>query len=91
MRFVLVALLVLSMNCAADEPTANPAARKPIPDRLVVLTFDYSAKSHYTIVRPLPLFTNALQRVCRAKKDFGSFFTHSSANSTVRSTSPVML
>jgi len=53
MRFVLLAFLTLSMNCAADEPTANPAIRKPIPDRLVVLTFDDSAKSHYTIARPL--------------------------------------
>jgi len=41
------------MTCAADEPSANPAIRKPIPDRLVVLTFDDSAKSHYTIARPL--------------------------------------
>ena len=53
MRFVLVALFALSMTCAADEPSTNPAVRKPIPDRLVVLTFDDSAKSHYTIARPL--------------------------------------
>ncbi len=53
MRYVLLALLIHSMNCAADEPSANPAIRKPIPDRLVVLTFDDSAKSHYTIARPL--------------------------------------
>lgn len=53
MRFVLVAFVVLSMNCAADERSPNPAVRKPIPDRLLVLTFDDSAKSHYTIARPL--------------------------------------
>ncbi len=53
MRFVLIALLIFSMTCAADEPSANPAFRKPIPDRLVILTFDDSAKSHYTIARPL--------------------------------------
>jgi peptidoglycan/xylan/chitin deacetylase (PgdA/CDA1 family) len=29
------------------------AVRKPIPDKLVVLTFDDSAKSHHTFVRPL--------------------------------------
>ncbi|HQX51595.1 MAG TPA: polysaccharide deacetylase family protein [Planctomycetaceae bacterium] len=41
------------MTCAADEPSANLAILKPIPDRLVVLTFDDSAKSHYTVARPL--------------------------------------
>jgi peptidoglycan/xylan/chitin deacetylase (PgdA/CDA1 family) len=30
-------------------------AREPIPDRLVVLTFDDSVKSHFTIVRPILL------------------------------------
>src|SRR5438552_7321172 len=28
-------------------------AREPIPDKLVVLTFDDSSKSHFTIARPL--------------------------------------
>src|SRR5436190_3602895 len=28
-------------------------ALEPIPDRLVVLTFDDSAKTHYTVARPL--------------------------------------
>ena len=32
---------------------ATSAALEPIPDKLVVLTFDDSAKSHYTVVRPL--------------------------------------
>ncbi len=47
--------------CAASawgqsDPAANTqGAGKPIPDKLVVLTFDDSAKSHYTIVRPLLL------------------------------------
>src|SRR6476660_191068 len=31
------------------------AALEPIPDRLVVLTFDDSSKSHYTVARPLLL------------------------------------
>jgi peptidoglycan/xylan/chitin deacetylase (PgdA/CDA1 family) len=35
---------------------ASPAlALEPIPDRLVVLTFDDSAKSHFTVARPLLL------------------------------------
>lgn len=29
------------------------AAREPIPDRLVVLTFDDGCKSHFTVVRPI--------------------------------------
>ncbi len=40
----LVTLLVLA--------TSAPA-REPIPDRLVVLTFDDASKSHYTVARPL--------------------------------------
>src|SRR6478672_8898639 len=31
------------------------AAREPIPDKLVVLTFDDASKSHFTIARPLLL------------------------------------
>ena len=35
---------------------AVPAvAREPIPDRLIVLTFDDASKSHYTVARPLLL------------------------------------
>src|SRR5438093_6121708 len=35
---------------------ASPAfTLEPIPDRLVVLTFDDSARSHYTVARPLLL------------------------------------
>ncbi len=41
--FLLFALLVVVRHVAADS----------IPDKLVVLTFDDSAKSHFTIVRPL--------------------------------------
>lgn len=41
-------------------PQSNPQSvaangKSPIPDKLVVLTFDDSAKSHYTVVRPLLL------------------------------------
>ena len=37
----------------APGSPAAPAAREPIPDKLVVLTFDDSAKSHFTVARPL--------------------------------------
>jgi peptidoglycan/xylan/chitin deacetylase (PgdA/CDA1 family) len=53
MRTAIALLLTVTMAFAADDPVRNPAVRKPIPDRLVVLTFDDSAKSHYTVVRPL--------------------------------------
>lgn len=39
---------------AHDADAAEPAKKlEPLPDRLVVLTFDDSAKSHFTHVRPL--------------------------------------
>ena len=57
MRFVLMlmfSVLTLPKSAGvADEPVSLAVVRKAIPDRLVVLTFDDSAKSHYTIVRPL--------------------------------------
>lgn len=34
---------------------SKPTEASPIPDKLIVLTFDDSAKSHYTIVRPILL------------------------------------
>ena len=40
--------VILVILCAG--PTLS---RDPIPDRLVVLTFDDASKSHYTIARPL--------------------------------------
>jgi len=53
-RFSIGALLLtVASIVAADESVPARAVRKPIPDRLVVLTFDDSAKSHYTVVRPL--------------------------------------
>jgi hypothetical protein len=54
MRFMLYALLFAVPSITiADENVTTVAVRKAIPDRLVVLTFDDSAKSHYTVVRPL--------------------------------------
>src|SRR5687768_10215888 len=37
----------------AVAAAAAPRALAPIPDKLVVLTFDDSKASHYTVVRPL--------------------------------------
>src|SRR5262249_56535659 len=45
-RALLAALAVLLLGSAA-------CALEPIPDKLVVLTFDDSAKSHYTVARPI--------------------------------------
>jgi peptidoglycan/xylan/chitin deacetylase (PgdA/CDA1 family) len=46
LRAVYLSLIVL--NCAA-----RVSALQPIPDRLIVLTFDDSAKSQYTTARPI--------------------------------------
>lgn len=48
MRFAVVAAFL-----AVPASSAPVRALEPIPDRLVVLTFDDSAKSHFTSVRPL--------------------------------------
>lgn len=57
--FVVVTILWSAFSGTAwsqAEPTESIKAEKnAIPDKLVVLTFDDSAKSHYTIVRPLLL------------------------------------
>lgn len=60
LRCTTCALLVLPICWTGQQPLAKaadgdvPAAvRKPIPDKLVVLTFDDSAKSHFTVVRPI--------------------------------------
>src|SRR5262245_61652312 len=45
-RALLAALAVLLLGSPA-------VPLEPIPDKLVVLTFDDSAKSHYTVARPI--------------------------------------
>ena len=50
--------IVLSFDSAFAQVSSKETkqvVRSPIPDKLVVLTFDDSSKSHYTIVRPLLL------------------------------------
>ncbi len=59
-RWVLICLAVTGWPlfvCAQDDAkeTSRSANRQPIPDRLVVLTFDDSAKTHFTTVRPILL------------------------------------
>lgn len=53
MRFPGAALpafaLALGVACSAPGPVSGPAAGlEPVPDRLAVLTFDDSVKSHFT-------------------------------------------
>ena len=43
----------LALSARETQAADPPAERKPIPDRLVVLTFDDSVKSHYTVARPI--------------------------------------
>ena len=43
-----ITLAILSVACCAPV-----VANDPIPDKLVVLTFDDSAKSHFTVARPI--------------------------------------
>src|SRR6059058_4995307 len=44
--------LLLACVCVLPSP-ALASALEPIPDKLVVLTFDDSSKSHFTVARPL--------------------------------------
>jgi peptidoglycan/xylan/chitin deacetylase (PgdA/CDA1 family) len=51
-RIVAVVSLAVAM-AATSAHTQSPSRLEPIPDKLVVLTFDDSKASHYTVVRPL--------------------------------------
>ncbi len=52
---IMLYLIAASCLTAQEElrDRADSLPRKPIPDKLVVLTFDDSSKSHFTVVRPL--------------------------------------
>ena len=56
-RFVRVFVFAASVTAfsIAIISTTPVRALEPIPDRLVVLTFDDSVKSHFTVVRPILL------------------------------------
>ena len=49
----LIIMIFIPRIAVASDNVAPTAARKAIPDRLVVLTFDDSSQSHYTVVRPI--------------------------------------
>ncbi len=75
-RYFLLAAFALShLVCAQSAATPDPGGilRKPIPDKLIVLTFDDGCASGYTVVAPIlkPLGFNASFYVC----DFDSFKT----------------
>jgi peptidoglycan/xylan/chitin deacetylase (PgdA/CDA1 family) len=54
MRRLSPLLIILATLHATATPAADPpVVLHPIPDRLVVLTFDDASRSHYTIVRPI--------------------------------------
>lgn len=50
--WLVLAWPINSVYALHDEP---PATREPIPEKLVVLTFDDSARSHFDVVRPILL------------------------------------
>ena len=72
---IFAALALPALTCAQPvaAPDPNGILRKPIPDKLVVLTFDDGCASGYTVVAPIlkPLGFNASFYVC----DFDSFKT----------------
>src|SRR5215212_9425700 len=47
------AVASLCLFAASSFGAAPPRPLEPVPDRLVVLTFDDASKSHYTVARPL--------------------------------------
>jgi len=53
MQFVQLAMLFSTCIAFGANHLSAQESSQPIPDKLVVLTFDDSAKSHYTIVRPI--------------------------------------
>lgn len=50
-------LIALTLSALATErsPAEERPRLEPVPDKLVVLTFDDSVKSHFTVVRPILL------------------------------------
>src|SRR5678815_4663984 len=49
-RWIACLALAASTACAGTRRAASPP---PVPDKLVVLTFDDAVRSHYTTVAPL--------------------------------------
>ena len=71
--FSAIILPTFAIGQTAVNPDPNGVLRKPIPDRLVVLTFDDAPASHATVVAPIlkPLGFGGSFYVC----DFDSFKT----------------
>ena len=53
MKFFARAVLLAMIGLVATFSQGRAAALEPVPDKLVVLTFDDSVESHFTVVRPL--------------------------------------
>lgn len=53
MRCLLIAAVLLMVSRSHFVIAEGDGARLPIPDRLVVLTFDDASRSHYTVARPI--------------------------------------
>lgn len=51
----MVSIRLLGLSALLFACTTKLLSREPVPDKLVVLTFDDASKSHYTIARPLLL------------------------------------
>ncbi len=45
--------VLLASFASLPGPAADAEDREPVPDRLVVLTFDDAVKSHFTVARPI--------------------------------------
>src|SRR2546425_1309713 len=48
-----VAVAITALSAAPERPAQSQSRLEPIPDKLVVLTFDDSKASQYDVVRPL--------------------------------------
>jgi autotransporter-associated beta strand protein len=72
-KALMLAALALPAFAQPAEPDPNGVLRKPIPDKLIVLTFDDGCASGYTVVAPIlkPLGFGGSFYVC----DFDSFKT----------------
>src|SRR2546425_13294211 len=48
-----VAVAITALSAAPERPAQSQSRLEPVPDKLVVLTFDDSKASHYSVVRPI--------------------------------------
>ena len=50
---ILLVAVVLVVGCVSGPKAPQTSSKKPMPEKLVVLTFDDSVASHYSVVRPI--------------------------------------